>query len=68
MVFSAWWQAFLAKTSGQRCCIARPEWGVPVSIGSAARVDAVKQNLARKRKQELPDRLPAEYADAVARS
>ena len=66
--FCVLWQAFLAKSPGQCCCLARPEWGIPASIGSAARVDAVKQSLARKRaKQEQPEGMP-EYVDALLRS
>lgn len=49
-------QAFLPKSPEQRCCLARPEWGVPTSIGSAARVEQVKQSLLRKRaREDLPD-------------
>jgi hypothetical protein len=29
-------------------CLSRPEWGAPVSFGSAARVEAVKRELARE--------------------
>lgn len=43
-------QVFLPRAAGQACCLARPEWGPPSSIGSAAHVDAVRRSLARKRK------------------
>jgi len=64
-----WKLAFLPKVPGQRCCLAKPDWGVPVSIGSAVRVDAVKQNLARKRArgEQLEGALP-EYAAALGMS
>ena len=45
-----WKLAFLPRGEGGRCCVARREWGPPVSFGSAARVEAVKRQLA----QELP--------------
>lgn len=47
-----WKMAFLPREPGQRCCIARPEWGLPTSIGSAARVDAIKRSQVLKRKAE----------------
>ncbi len=48
--FSLVWKlAFLPRQPGQALCLARPEWGPPVSFGSAARVDAVKRRLAAER-------------------
>ena len=42
-----WKLVFLPRQAGQRCCLARPEWGKPTDIGSAARLQQVKQALAR---------------------
>jgi hypothetical protein len=38
----------------QECCIARPEWGPPTPVGSAAKAHALVQQLARKRKASEP--------------
>jgi len=45
-----WKLAFLPKDLSKTgtCSIARSEWGPPVSFGSAAKVDAVKRQLARE--------------------
>lgn len=49
--FSLVWKlALLPRLPGQALCLARPEWGPPVSFGSAARVDAVKRQLAAERR------------------
>jgi hypothetical protein len=40
--------AFLARSAGVTPCLARPQWGSPVSFGSAAHVDAVTRQLARE--------------------
>lgn len=57
--FSLVWKlALLPRRPGQALCLARPEWGPPVSFGSAARVDAVKRQLAaehRRRQQRQPE-------------
>jgi hypothetical protein len=37
-------------------CLSRPEWGCPVSFGSAARVEVVKRELAREAKAGGADR------------
>lgn len=42
-----WKLVFLPKSAGQTCCIARPEWGRPTDIGSAAHLQHVKELLAR---------------------
>ena len=34
------------------CCIARPEWGRPTAFGSAAKLEEVVRQMARKRKAE----------------
>ena len=50
--FSLVWKlALLPRVPGQALCLARPEWGPPASIGSAARVDAVKRRLAGERRR-----------------
>ncbi|KAL4444049.1 hypothetical protein ABPG75_011786 [Micractinium tetrahymenae] len=51
--FSLVWKlALLPRLPGQALCLARPEWGPPVSFGSAARVDAVKRQLAAEQRQQ----------------
>ena len=51
--FSLVWKlALLPRQPGQALCLARPEWGPPASIGSAARVDAVKRQLAAEQRQQ----------------
>jgi hypothetical protein len=45
-----WKLALLPRRPGQALCLARPEWGPPTSVGSAARVDAVKRQLAAERR------------------
>lgn len=47
-----WKLAFLPRQLGQRCSIARPEWGLPTSLGSAAKVDAIKRAQVLKRRAE----------------
>lgn len=48
--FSLVWKlVFLPSSSGQSCCIARPEWGAPVYFGSAARVRELRDAISRKR-------------------
>lgn len=42
-----WKLAFLPRGGGA-ACLARPEWGPPVNIGSAAHVEQVKRTLKRK--------------------
>ena len=50
--FSLVWKlALLPRTPGLALCLARPEWGPPTSLGSAARVDAVKRQLAAERRR-----------------
>ena len=44
---AVWKLAFLPRGAGA-ACLARPEWGPPVSIGSAAHVEQVKRTLKRK--------------------
>lgn len=46
-----WKLAFLSKHSGEACSLGRPEWGPPTSFGSAAKLDAVKRQLARERQK-----------------
>lgn len=46
-----WKLVMLPRDARTACCLARPEWGQPVSFGSAARVDAVKRQLAAERRQ-----------------
>jgi hypothetical protein len=42
--FSLVWKLVLVPRSPQQAaCLARPEWGVPTSFASAARVDAVRR-------------------------
>lgn len=51
--FSLVWKlALLPRQPGQALCLARPEWGPPMSFGSAARVDAVKRQLAAEQRQQ----------------
>lgn len=51
--FSLVWKlALLPRRPGQALCLARPEWGPPMSFGSAARVDAVKRQLAAEQRQQ----------------
>ncbi|KAK9804412.1 hypothetical protein WJX72_011538 [[Myrmecia] bisecta] len=45
-----WKLVFLPRAAGQTACIARPEWGPPTNIGSAAHMENVKRSLAKKRK------------------
>ncbi len=45
---------FMPKTPGQQCSIARPEWGAPTPFGSAAKAQAVIDELARKRRRTNP--------------
>jgi probable phosphoglycerate mutase len=54
-----WKLALLPRREGQACCLARPEWGPPVSFGSAARVEAVKRQLAGKRRRAAAGEAPA---------
>ncbi|BDA51114.1 hypothetical protein COCOBI_17-3340 [Coccomyxa sp. Obi] len=49
-----WKLAFLPKAGDQACCLARPEWGPPTAIGSAAKVEAVRRSVGRKRKSQSP--------------
>ena len=41
-----WKLVFLPKQTAQQCSIARPEWGSPTNLGSAARLQNVKRMLA----------------------
>ncbi|KAI3427134.1 hypothetical protein D9Q98_007071 [Chlorella vulgaris] len=51
--FSLVWKlALLPRHPGQQLCLARPEWGPPASIGSAARVDAVKRQMAQEQRRK----------------
>jgi hypothetical protein len=43
-----WKLAFLPRAAGAAACLARPAWGPPVSLGSAAHVEQVKRALKRK--------------------
>ena len=43
-----WKLVFLPKHEKQECCILRREWGRPAYMGSAARVQAVKQSIANE--------------------
>ena len=43
-----WKLAFLPRAPGGAACLARPAWGLPVSLGSAAHVEQVKRALKRK--------------------
>ena len=43
-----WKLVFLPKQAAQSCCIARPEWGRPTDIGSAAKLHHVKAALAKQ--------------------
>ncbi|KAL4430009.1 hypothetical protein ABPG77_004379 [Micractinium sp. CCAP 211/92] len=55
--FSLVWKlALLPRRPGQALCLARPEWGPPMSFGSAARVDAVKRQLAAEQRQQQQQR------------
>jgi hypothetical protein len=45
------WKLVMLPREGAQaahCCLARPEWGDPLSFGSAARVEAVKRRLAEE--------------------
>ena len=53
-----WKLVFLPRHASQTCCIARHEWGPPTNMGSAAKLEATKRALMRKRKvsqQLAPD-------------
>ena len=45
-----WKLVFIPRHQGQQCCIAKPSWGPPTDLGSAAKVATVKRSLLLKRK------------------
>ena len=49
-----WKLVFMPKTAGQQCCIAKPCWGAPTAIGSAAKIQSIKRSMLLKRKSEGP--------------
>ena len=47
-----WKLVFMPKTADQQCCIAKPSWGLPTAIGSAAKIQSIKRSMLLKRKSE----------------
>ena len=47
-----WKLLFCPKAAGQRCCIARPEWGRPIPFGSEARVAQLGRDLQLRRESQ----------------
>ena len=45
-----WKLVFMPRVAEQQCCIAKPLWGPPTALGSAARVESIKRSMLRKRK------------------
>ena len=48
-----WKLVFMPKTAAQQCCIAKPAWGAPTAIGSAAKIQSIQRSLLLKRKSEV---------------
>ena len=42
----------MPKIAEQQCCIAKPCWGAPTSIGSAAKIQHIKRSMLQKKKAE----------------
>ena len=49
-----WKLVFMPKTADQQCCIAKPSWGAPTAIGSAAKIQSIKRSMLLKRKSDGP--------------
>ena len=49
-----WKLLFCPRDGGQRCCIARPEWGRPIPFGSDARVAQLRRDLQLRRESQAP--------------
>lgn len=48
-----WKLVFMPKTAVQQCCIAKPAWGAPTAIGSAAKIQSIQRAMLLKRKSEV---------------
>ena len=49
-----WKLVFTPRIAGQQCCIAKPAWGPPTALGSAARVNNIQRSMLHKRKAVDP--------------
>lgn len=50
-----WKLAFIPKKAGQKCSLARPEWGRPTPLGSAARLEQLKRKLPPPPMEDAPN-------------
>jgi hypothetical protein len=72
-----WKLLFIPRTSKQRCCIARPEWGRPIPFGSEARVEQLRKQAlgakpttsgTKRKAEEPPMTEPCAKGDRQARA